>query len=65
MERIFVSEVAKNTVIPSFHNFSERMTTGSTRSMGLRIFVEVSLTYVERIKWFGSLFVPLLETVAM
>jgi len=65
MERIFVSEVAKNTVILSFHNFSKRVTTGSILSMGLRIFVEVSLTYVERIKWFGSLFVPLLETVAL
>ena len=60
-----VSEVAKNTVISSFHNFRERMTTGSTLSMGLRIFMEVSLTYVKRIKWFGSLFVPLLKTVAM
>ena len=41
------------------------MTTGSTPSMVLRISVEVLLTYVERIKWFGSLFVPVLETVAM
>ena len=33
--------------------------------MGLRISVEVSLTYVEKIKWFGSLLVPLQETIAM
>jgi len=52
-----VSEVAKNTVISSFHNFSERMTTGSTRSMGLRIFVEVLLTYVERM-WFRQFVCP-------
>ena len=32
---------------------------------GLRISVEVSLTYVEKIKWFGSLLVPLQETIAM
>ena len=65
MGKIFVSEVTKNTVISSFHNSRDRMTTGSTRSLGLRLYVEVWLTYVDRIKWFGSLFVPLLETVAM
>ena len=61
---LFVSEVAKNTGI-SFHNFMERMTTGSTLSMGLRISMEILLTYIERIKWFNRLFVPLLKTIAM
>ena len=41
MEIIFVSEVAKNTGISSFHNFRERMTSGSTPSIGLGISVEV------------------------
>jgi len=65
MEIIFVSKVAKNTGISSFNNFRERMTTRSTPSMGLGISVEVSLTYIKRIKWFSSLFVPLLETIAV
>ena len=55
MEKNFVCEVGKNIGNSSFCNFRERMTTGSTPSMGLRISVEVLLTYVERIKWFGSL----------
>ena len=65
MEKNFVCEVGKNIGNSSFRNFRERMTTGNTPSMGLRISMEALLTYVERIKWFGSLFVPVLETVAM
>jgi len=51
MEKKFC-EVVKNS---SLCNFRERMATGSTLSMSLIISVEVSLTYIERIKWFGSL----------
>ena len=61
---LFVSKVAKNTGI-SFHNFREKITTGSTPSMGLRISMEIPLTYIERINWIGRLFVPLLETIVM
>ena len=65
MEKVFAFEVVKNIGNSSFRNFREITTNGSTPSMGLRISVEVSLTYVEKIKWFGSLLVPLQETIAM
>ena len=58
----FCLRSGKEYRISRFHNFRQRMTTGSTPSMGLGISVEVLLTYIKRIKWFSSLFVPLLES---